>query len=472
MNLLSFGFYEFLFVLFIVYFLLGGFMPRYQWCALLGFSIFFYYKAGAIFFIPLSAMILLTFFGAMLMEKMQEGPGRKAVFAVFMILAIGTLALYKYSAFLPEDLAVKDSLIMPLGISFYTFQSTGYFIDVYKKKYAAEKNILKYALFVSFFPQIGQGPIGRYDKLSPQLFTSHEFDPDAFRKGAVRVICGIFKKAVIANQLSLFVTHVYGNIGSYSGIVLIINSFLYTIMLYMDFSGYMDIVLGIGMQLGIKLDENFKTPYFAVSISDFWRRWHITLSSWLRDYVYIPLGGSRKGMMRKCLNIMIVMLISGIWHGTGWCFIIWGALHGVCQVVENFLPGYKSKEPPKGAVKYARMVLTFLIVNLAWVFFAVNDIHLIGAIFAQITTAFRIPGWTHTVVNVDSYYKAYWIYLAAAILIAFIMELIETKQRFYEYIFEKPAAVRYLTVGLLLMMALMFMFDPNTSANNFIYYKF
>ena len=282
---------------------------------------------------------------------------------IFFVLAdLSPLLAFKYC---PSLLHVH--WIFPLGLSFFTFQSIGYIADVYKKKIESERNPLDVALFVSFFPVISSGPIQRAGIFIPKLNTLHHFDYDNATDGMKLFAWGMFKKIVIADRIALYVNYVYGSVSEQHGLALLLATVLYSFQIYCDFSGYTDMATGIARYLGFDAGKNFDHPYFSKSVGEFWRRWHISLSSWLRDYVYIPLGGSRVALPRIYLNLMITFLISGIWHGSTWNFVIWGALHGLFLCVEratktDFSKGFK-------------IIGTFALVSFAWIFFRSENLH-------------------------------------------------------------------------------------------------
>ena len=268
------------------------------------------------------------------------------------------------------------SFIVPLGISFYTLQIISYLVDIYQKKIVPQKNIAKFALFITFFPQIVQGPIPRYDTLSEQLFRGHKFREDCFVKGFCLIIWGFFLKLVIADKSAVVVNEVFNNIEQYEGLYFWIAGTLYSIQLYTDFLACVTISQGISSLFGIQLGDNFARPYFAVSIKDFWRRWHISFSDWLRDYVYIPLGGNRKGTIRKYVNLLITFIVSGFWHGAGIKFIIWGLLHGFYQIVGEVTKNAREKlwkvlhmNQFPNIKKGCQQFTTFMLTTIAWIIF-------------------------------------------------------------------------------------------------------
>lgn len=257
---------------------------------------------------------------------------------------------------------------IPIGISFFTFQALGYLWDVYYKRQQAERDFLTYALFVSFFPSILSGPINKASLIIPQLKAIRPyFDYKEAVEGLKMILWGMFMKVVVADRLGLYVDTVLPNYMNYTGTSCFVASVLYTIQIYADFAGYSLMALGVGKTLGFELTENFRRPYFAVSVTDFWRRWHISLSTWLKDYIYIPLGGNRCSRVKNYWNIFVTFLISGIWHGANWTFIVWGCLHGLFQIAEKILHQQRCNYGRFG--KAVKITVTFMLVNFAWVFF-------------------------------------------------------------------------------------------------------
>lgn len=257
---------------------------------------------------------------------------------------------------------------IPIGISFFTFQAMGYLFDVYYKRIEAEKDFFTYSLFVAFFPSIVAGPINKASLVLPQIKNLRTyFDYAKAVDGLKMILWGMFMKVVVADRAALYVDTVFPNYINYTGVSCFTASILYTIQIYADFAGYSMIAIGVGKLLGFELAENFRRPYFAVSVTDFWRRWHISLSTWLKDYVYIPLGGSRCSKLRNYWNIFVTFLVSGIWHGANWTFIFWGIWHGLAQIIEKALGQQKCDYGYLG--RTIKIVVTFLLVNFAWIFF-------------------------------------------------------------------------------------------------------
>ncbi len=364
-------------------------------------SYFYYMCWNPKYILLLMASTLVTYLSGILMERVKNS-GKAAevitrqknwIVAGSFILNIGMLFYFKYINFAIDTwvrvfakLGITMQVpaidvVLPVGISFYIFQALSYTMDVYRDEIYAEKNIFRYALFVSFFPQLVAGPIERSKNLLKQLATPREFDYDNVRSGLLTMLWGYFLKLVIADRCAILVDTVYNNVSAYFGYQLVLASVLFALQIYCDFMSYSTIAKGAARVLGYTLMENFELPYFATSIKDFWRRWHISLSSWLRDYLYIPLGGNRKGRARKYFNIMVTFFVSGLWHGAAFTFIIWGLLHGVYQLIEDMLKPYTDKllnvlkANPKSVVLYVcKIIVTFIFVDIAWVFFRANSL--------------------------------------------------------------------------------------------------
>lgn len=332
---------------------------------------------------PVYALILLgvtgiTYLSAMQIDRKREHS--KKIMIIGVIVGLIPLLFFKYFNFINEQVYALLSMVglryelqglnwaVPIGISFFTFQAIGYVWDVYYKKINAERDFLTYALFISFFPSILSGPINKASLVIPQLKNLRAyFDYAKAVEGLRMILWGMFMKVVVADRMGLYVDTVLPNYMNYTGVTCFAASIFYTIQIYGDFAGYSLMAIGVGKTLGFELTENFRRPYFAVSVTDFWRRWHISLSTWLKDNVYIPLGGSRCSKIRNYWNIFVTFLVSGIWHGANWTFIVWGIWHGLFQIVEKILGQQKCDYGWFG--KSIKIVVTFLLVNFAWIFF-------------------------------------------------------------------------------------------------------
>jgi alginate O-acetyltransferase complex protein AlgI len=350
-------------------------------------SFYFY----CVFSIPLSLLLvystILDYTVARIIEKSSKAWKRKLALTTSLIGNLGVLFTFKYVDFFTNSINVLAGqemvpalhVILPMGISFYTFQTMAYTIDVYRGHTKASKNILDVALYVSFFPQLVAGPIMRAGELMPQFKEHHAINRDRILSGMMLILYGLIKKIFIAEPIGEFANIVYGSNGvmphgEYSGLAMLLATYAFTVQIFMDFSAYSDIAIGAARILGFRLMENFKQPYLSLSIRDFWRRWHISLSTWLRDYLYISLGGNRASKFRTYINLMITMLLGGLWHGAAWNFVIWGGLHGAYLAFER-LTGLDSKKPANMSIleKAVRWFITLHLVCLAWIFFRAQN---------------------------------------------------------------------------------------------------
>ncbi len=341
---------------------------------------------------PAYALLMLfstaaTYSCGLLLQKYQN---KKRLWLVLcLVINFAILFFFKYfnffSALVLGKNAITLNVLLPVGISFYTFQAIGYTIDVYRGDIPAEKSFVDYALFVSFFPQLVAGPIERTGNILPQLKVYHKFSINNLNDGLILIVWGMFKKVVIADNAAITVNAVYDSVKDMGALSLIIATVMFAVQIYCDFSAYSDIARGSAKIIGINLMQNFNNPYLASSIKDFWRRWHISLSSWFKDYLYFPLGGSRVKKPRLILNLIIVFMVSGLWHGAALTFVAWGLLHGIYQAVETFtLPLLKDK---KGAsLRVLQTGFTFCLVNIGWVLFRANTLTDASIIFKKIFT--------------------------------------------------------------------------------------
>lgn len=331
---------------------------------------------------PIYALILfgVTLFSYLTATQIEKSKNQKLTMIIGIFATLMPLLFFKYFNFINEQIVDSLSFIgiqiqlkglnwaIPLGISFYTFQSMGYIWDVYYKKITSEKDFLTYALFISFFPSLLMGPINKASLVISQIKNLRTyFDYPKAVEGLRMILWGMFMKVVVADRVAIYVDTVLPFYNSYSGITCFVATIFYSIQIYADFAGYSLMAIGVGKTLGFELTENFRRPYFAVSVTDFWHRWHISLSTWLKDYVYIPLGGSRCSKSRNYLNIFYTFLVSGIWHGASWTFIVWGCLHGVFQIVEKFIGQQKCQYGWFG--KGIKIIITFFLINFLWIFF-------------------------------------------------------------------------------------------------------
>lgn len=406
----SFDFAFFFIAVIVIYYCLP---MKWRWGFLLAASAYFYLNWEPIYAVLLFITTCSTYAATVVIDRAsinQSINRRKRKIALWAGCAVPLLSLllFKYYNFITDsihgllqscgvDLAIpRLEFLMPLGISFYSFTAIGYIIDVYKGKYAAERNFGITALFISFFAQISSGPIPRGNQLIPQLRTPHPLQAERFMHGFRSFIWGLFMKLCIADRVAIYVATVYGNLPQHNGGSVLTASLLYTIQIYCDFAGYSLMAIGTARMLGIDLIENFRRPYFATSFKDFWSRWHISLSTWFRDYVYIPLGGSRVSKTRHKINLVVTFLVSGLWHGAAWNFLLWGGMHGALQVVEG--KGTKEKKQRNLVVRAIKLFAVFMCVSFAWIFFRVTDINEAFGAIGKIFTDIGIPMFDMTLV--------------------------------------------------------------------------
>ena len=416
---------------------------------------------------------LSTFFAGMWMNQTDDEKKRKWINIGAIVLNIGILFFFKYFNFFVQSFADAFSLfgaemnvhtlkiLLPVGISFYTFSALSYSIDVYQRKVEPTRDLLAYLAYVTFFPSILSGPISRAQKQLPQYFKKRVFDYDNAVSACKLMLWGGVLKLCLADRLGIYVDTIYANIAQHNGTTLFLTSILYTIQIYADFAGYSLMAIGSGRLLGIELQNNFIRPYFAKTVTDFWRRWHISLTTWFRDYIYFPLGGNRCSKARWMLNTMIVFTVSGLWHGAAYTFIIWGAMHGACMVIERLVYGDKIKHISDkfSITNLLRLMLTFTIVNFAWVFFRVSDLGDVMTIFSKIFTE---PGMPFLDTN-----TLMMAFFAMALVCAY--DFIEEKQLNIHLLSSKNIVVRYLTAVLLIVYILAF---GVLNGGSFIYFQF
>lgn len=384
----SYQFAIFLPIVFIVYWIIPD---KIRWLFLLLASYYFYMSWNIKYVFLILFTTIISYLCALLIFNSKNHEMKKVWLSVALVSSLGLLFVFKYFDFFCEIInemvkpftipisSFTANLVLPVGISFYTFQTISYVIDVYRDNEVPEYHFGKYATFISFFPQLVAGPIERTSDLLPQIKAKHYFDYNKATYGMKQISWGVFKKVVIADTLALFVDSMYGDFLHYNGMVLFIVAVLFSIQIYCDFSGYSDIAIGTAKLFGIDLMTNFSSPYFSKSIKDFWSRWHISLSTWFRDYVYIPLGGNRCSKTKNALNLFITFVLSGLWHGANKTFIVWGAIHGLGQIIEkNLLPLQKNNKfdmkLPSRIMKGIRIIVVFVFVSFAWIFFRADSL--------------------------------------------------------------------------------------------------
>ena len=370
---------------------------KFRWMLLLAASGIFYVSADWKMCFLIAGSVGISWIAGKQIEKADNEKMKKVWLAGCIVLLTGILFVFKYFNFFVEsvngllELAGLGSvsfalqLLVPMGISYYTFKIISYLVDVYRGKIEAEQHFGYYALYVSFFPQILCGPIERADHFLPQLKYGCRYEETLVTEGLERILLGMFKKLVIADRLAGYVGAVFDAPLSHPGLASLMAACFYSVQLYCDFSGYSDLAIGMAKMLGIRTRENFAYPYFSRSIKEFWTRWHISLSGWLRDYIYIPLGGNRKGKIRKHVNTMITFLVSGLWHGSSLSFVFWGGLHGLWNIIST-----PKKDTDPAWKRGLQMLVTFCGVTVTWVFFRAADVKTAWTMLMHMVTDFRI----------------------------------------------------------------------------------
>lgn len=380
-----------------------------------------------------------------------------------MFFNIGILMLFKYADFFSSSIAEATgvtpwpilNLILPLGISFYTFQTMSYTIDVYRGKIEAFHDPIDVALYVSFFPQLVAGPIIRADVLVPQIHKAHKLQPALIRAGVALIVWGLCKKVFFADSMAPIVNEAYANPEVMSGLALLSATYAFAAQIYFDFSGYTDIAIGSALMLGVTLPKNFDSPYLSLSIADFWRRWHISLSTWLRDYLYISLGGNRKGPLLTYFNLLITMVLGGLWHGAGWNWVVWGAFHGVIMSLERMV-GLSHTRPRPMILTVLRWFITFHLVCISWILFRAPDLE------TAITIMKRILGGAEGFTFSPS-----WPVIIIGLLL--VVELTQLRARWIDMIKSSPRLAFIIVIGTCMLFPLVYRGVVNAE---FIYFQF
>ncbi|MDO4301458.1 MAG: MBOAT family O-acyltransferase [Clostridia bacterium] len=472
---------------FIIFFMIVVFLHyvlphKFRWIMLLTASCIFYMCWRAELIVLILFSTLANWGISLLIDKYRHRG--KGLLILSIIINFGLLFIFKYMMFINHtfmvlyeymgwNYPVSDfNIILPMGISFYTFQAASYTIDIYRNDYPPERNYFKFTLFVTFFPQLVAGPIERADRLLNQLFTVKRINVNNFSDGIKLMIMGYFKKIVIADRSAVLVNAVFNNCREYNGLSFIIAAFFFAFQIYGDFSGYSDIARGCARILGIDLMYNFDRPYFSKSIKEFWRRWHISLSTWFRDYVYIPLGGSRCSRGRKYLNLMITFLVSGLWHGANWTYVLWGGLHGLYQVIGDV----KNMIIPKWnnfVINFFRVIITFILVVFAWIFFRANTI---GDSFYIVSNLFNDIG---NITDLQYLYEMFnnfglqmfeIVIVTGAIAVLIFSEIISCKMDIHKLMNRAPFVLRFAYYYILVII--IFGMGVFSGGGQFIYFQF
>ena len=488
---------------------------RFRWMLLLAASCYFYMAFIPKYILILAVTITVDYFAGLGLEKF-EGRKKRWVLLASIVTNIGMLAFFKYFNFANENLALLAkfidwnypihslSIILPIGLSFHTFQSLSYTIEVFRGHQKAERHFGYLALYVMYYPQLVAGPIERPQNILHQLHEEHDFEYRRVTDGLKWMAWGMFKKVVVADRMVLFVNPVYNDPTHHNGPALLFATLAFAIQIYCDFSGYSDIALGSAQVMGVKLMKNFDHPYFARSISEFWRRWHISLSTWFRDYVYIPLGGNRVAKPRWAFNLVITFLISGLWHGANWTYIIWGALHGVYVVLSALIEPFWSQLSaltrfdrwPRLRI-FLSTLITFSLVTFAWIFFRAASLkdalyivrHLVTGWHAYLSQSWHIlvEGF-HKTAELGPYAMVNAVFnlfapltdesrtvialTAVALLILIVVEVLQYRGNVLEQLRQKPVYVRRMVYASLLAAILILGTSYASVQQAFIYFQF
>ncbi|MBD3386585.1 MBOAT family protein [candidate division KSB1 bacterium] len=455
---------------------------RYRWVFLLLSSYYFYMCWNPKYIVLILFSTMIDYIAGLQMEKQTKPRIRQFFLIASLCSNLGLLFLFKYYTFFSQSVLTMFNqfnifvdfpafdFLLPVGISFYTFQTLSYTIDVYRGKKKAERHLGIFALYVAFFPQLVAGPIERSTRLLPQLFEKKRFDYQRVSDGLKLMLWGFFKKVVIADRLAVMVDSVYNSAHDYTGIPLIVATYFFAFQIYCDFSGYSDIAIGAAQVMGYDLMDNFKRPYFSKNISEFWKRWHISLSSWFKDYLYISLGGNRVAKWRWYSNLMIVFLISGLWHGADWTFVIWGGLHGMYLTLSIWTGKFRIKfirsthlDKHPAWLKLIQVVTTFHLVLFGWIFFRANNLfdalYIIKNIFADLS-------WHQYTVGLN---QTEFVIAVLSILFMECIHMMQRHRRMRQFLNNKPKTLRW-SVYLILLLSII-MFGVFTK-QEFIYFQF
>ena len=472
-------------IVFTLYYLIK---PKFRWILLLIASYYFYMSWNPIYILLILFSTVVDYGVTVFMERTASQFRKKLLLAVSLFANLGLLFTFKYLNFFNS--IVADSLtafgyeysysplniLLPVGISFYTFQTLSYTIDVYRGNQTAQHHFGKFALYVSFFPQLVAGPIERSTHLMPQFDQTFNFDYKRITDGLKLMFWGLFKKVVIADRLAIIVNQIYNNPNEYDGFALLLGSVFFAFQIFCDFSGYSDVAIGVAKVFGFDLMQNFRIPYYSKNISEFWKRWHISLSTWFRDYVYIPLGGNKVKKPRWFFNLFITFFISGIWHGANWTFVAWGALHGFYLIAAILLAGLKNKinhllflDRNPFVFKLVQVLTTFILVDFAWIFFRANSMSDALLIIQKIGQINFVPSqWIESLYTIGTD-KTGLIVAVLSILIMEVVHLFDRDESFINKLNRLSTPKRW---ALYYVFILYFLFFGTFSQQDFIYFQF
>ncbi|MDR1339598.1 MAG: MBOAT family protein [Prevotellaceae bacterium] len=470
------GFFLFLFLAFSLIYISLSKKDNYRIIYVILFSYYFYYKSSGIYFLIMLFVTVWDFFAARAMYAAESRSKRKLLMLLSIVANLGMLCYFKYTDFFYEmycSLTGRNfssfDIFLPVGISFFTFQSMSYTIDVYRKQLKPLDRIQDFAFYISFFPQLVAGPIVRAKDFIPQIRKPLHVSGEMLGRGIFLIIAGLFKKAVISDYISVnFVDRIFDNPNLYSGVENLLGLYGYTLQIYCDFSGYSDMAIGIALLLGFHFNTNFDSPYQSATITEFWRRWHISLSSWLRDYLYISLGGNRKGKMRTYMNLIITMLLGGLWHGHSLRFVCWGLIHGSGLAAHKFLMGLFPSLKPSGkgmkpVWKILGTVFTFHFVCFSWIFFRAETFEMAISMIKQIFTFFH----PEILADVFNGYKMVFAVMLAGFVLHFMPKRLEN--RFIDCTVKMPLIWKAVTVTAMIVFIMQI---KSSEILAFIYFQF
>ena len=483
----SLSFFAFFIITTLVYFVLPQKLKN-MW--LLFMSYIFYMQWNVEYALLMLVVTATTWVAGILMQKFKSVVAKKSCLLTCIVFNILFLCFFKYADFVLENLGLIMShefsslnILLPVGISFYIFQAVGYVVDVYRGELPAERSFIVYALFVSFYPQLVAGPIERSTNLIGQLKEKHYFEYNRVREGLLLMGWGLFQKMVIADRAAILVNTVFYNYSLYSGSCRVVAAICFAIQIYCDFGGYSNIAIGAAKVMGISLIHNFNAPYFAVSIKDFWRRWHVSLSQWFRDYVYIPMEGSRCSKIKKYKNLMCTFLLSGLWHGAGWNYVFWGGYHGICQIIGEITEPLKNKvytffkiDVSTELHKLWKQVVTFVLVDIAWIFFRADSFKSgmdfcvgivtnmqLGAFFADPFSYFAVMGFSMDEV----------IIFLGGLIILWAVDLKRSKCSILGWVADQNFLSRWVIyISLIFMIMIYGIYGTDYQQTQFIYFQF
>ncbi len=463
---------------------------RYIWLLLASYVFYSFFGIECLFL--LIGETLITYFVGLFIAG-NSGHKRKWLLVFGIIACLGILGVFKYTGFILENINAvlkvinvrllpgRFSILLPAGISFYIFKSLGYIIDVYKGRVPAEKNFLKYALFVSFFPQIIAGPIDRASNLIAQIDDPVSVQEEDVRRGAMLMLFGYFEKLIIADRLAVLVDAVFDNHTAFSGAAIMLAAVFYGIQIYADFAGYSHLAIGTSRILGFRVADNFRRPYFAKDIKDFWSRWHISMSTWFRDYVYIPLGGNRKGRSRQYINYMITFLLSGLWHGASWNFVAWGGLHGIYNCLSGMTGRIRGRiarrfgfESSRFSGRLIKGIVTFAMVDYAWMFFRAGSLSIGIDMTRRMITDFRLYSlsgdWMYDLGLSRMLLMSIW---PAVVVLAFVDALKEKGVSIVGWLDRQGSLFRWICyVSAVVLVILAAVQNLGLDSGEFIYFRF